>query len=203
MADRTWVLLFLALHYVIVILKYRWLCDEPCSNASQERIPPMETFMKVIAAVLVSTFVFGSAIAQTSDPSSSSPRASAATSDSTTANSDAKRDAAVEKHIGQLHTTLKITPAQEAQWTEVAATMRDNAKEMDRVIDKRAASAASATAADDLKAYADIAQTHANGVKKLATAFSGLYSAMSDEQKKAADEAFNHRGHEGKRVANR
>jgi hypothetical protein len=26
---------------------------------------------------------------------------------------------------------------------------------------------------------------------------------MSDEQKKAADEAFNHRGHEGKRVASR
>ncbi len=167
---------------------------------------PMETFMKVIAAVLVSTFVFGSAIAQTSDPSSSSsssPRASAATSGSTTANSDAKRDAAVEKHIDQLHTTLKITPAQEAQWNEVAGTMRDNAKEMDRVIDKRAASAANATAVDDLKAYADIAQTHANGVKKLATAFSGLYSAMSDEQKKAADEAFNHRGHDGKRVASR
>jgi protein CpxP len=164
--------------------------------------------MKVIAAVLVSTFVCGSAIAQTSDPSSPSPRASAATSssttaNSTTANSDAKRDAAVEKHIDQLHTTLKITPAQEAQWNEVAATMRDNAKEMDRAIDKRAASAASATAVDDLKAYADIAQTHANGVKKLATAFSGLYSAMSDEQKKAADEAFNHRGHEGKRVASR
>jgi hypothetical protein len=125
------------------------------------------------------------------------------TSGSTTANSDAKRDAAVEKHIDQLHTTLKITPAQEAQWNEVAATMRDNAKEMDRVIDKRAASASSATALDDLKAYADIAQTHANGVKKLATAFSGLYSAMSDEQKKAADEAFNHRGHDGKRVASR
>ena len=163
--------------------------------------------MKVIAAVLVSTFVFGSAIAQTSDPSSPSPRASAAASSSTSeftaANSDTKRDAAVEKHIDQLHTTLKITPAQEAQWNEVAATMRDNAKEMDRAIDKRAASAASATAVDDLKAYADIAQTHANGVKKLATAFSGLYSAMSDEQKKAADEAFNHRGHEGKRVASR
>ncbi len=161
--------------------------------------------MKVIAAVLVSTFVFGSAIAQTSDPSSPSPRASAATSGpgSTTANSDAKRDAAVEKHIDQLHTTLKITPAQEAQWNEVAATMRDNAKEMDRAIDKRAASAASATAVDDLKAYADIAQTHANGVQKLATAFAGLYSAMSDEQKKAADETFNHRGHEGKRVASR
>ena len=158
--------------------------------------------MKVIATILVSTFVFGAAVAQTSDPSAS-PRASAATSGSTMANSDAKRDAAVEKHIGQLHATLKITPAQEAQWNEVAATMRENAKEMDRVIDKRAANAATATAIDDLKAYEEIAQAHANGVKKLAAAFSGLYSAMSDDQKKAADEAFSHRGHEGKKVASR
>jgi len=80
--------------------------------------------MKSIAAVLVSTLVFGGAVAQTSDPSPS-PQASAATSGTAMANSDAKRDAAVEKHIGQLHTTLKITPAQEAQWNEVAATMRD------------------------------------------------------------------------------
>ena len=158
--------------------------------------------MKSIAAVLVSTLVFGGAVAQTSDPSPS-PQASAATSGTAMANSDAKRDAAVEKHIGQLHATLKITPVQEVQWNEVAATMRENAKDMDQAIDKRTANAPTATAIDDLKAYADIAQTHANGVKKLATAFSGLYSALSDDQKKAADEAFNHRGHESKRVASR
>jgi hypothetical protein len=158
--------------------------------------------MKVIAAVVASTLVFGAAVAQTTAPSAS-PRASANASSSSAANSDTKRDAAVEKHIDQLHTTLKITPAQEAQWSEVANTMRENAKEMDQAIDKRAANAASATAVDDLKAYQDIAQTHANGVKKLAAAFSSLYSAMSDDQKKAADEAFGHRGHEGKKVASR
>ena len=87
--------------------------------------------MKSIAAVLVSTLVFGGAVAQASDPSPS-PHASAATSGTAMANSDAKRDAAVEKHIGQLHATLKITPVQEVQWNEVAATMRENAKDMDR-----------------------------------------------------------------------
>jgi protein CpxP len=163
--------------------------------------------MKIIAAVLVSTLVGGAALAQTSDPSTT-PRASAAaanasTANAGTANADARRDAAVEKHIDQLHDSLKITPVQEAQWNEVAATMRDNAKQMDRAIDKRAASAATATAIDDLKAYEDIAQTHANGVTKLAAAFSGLYATMSDDQKKAADAAFSHRGHEGKKVASR
>jgi periplasmic protein CpxP/Spy len=147
--------------------------------------------MKVIAAVLISTFVIGGAVAQTTAPS-------AGASNSAMASADAKRDAAVEKHIKELHATLKITPAEEAQWNEVAATMRDNARELDRAIDKRVASAASATAIDDLNAYAEIAQAHANGVKKLASAFTGLYSAMSDAQKKEADEVFSHRGHEAK-----
>jgi hypothetical protein len=81
--------------------------------------------------------------------------------------------------------------------------MRQNAKDMDQAIGKRAANAATATAVDDLNAYEAIAQIHADGVKKLAAAFSGLYSSMSDDQKKAADEAFGHRGHEGKKVASR
>ena len=158
--------------------------------------------MKVIAAVLVSTFVFGSAFAQTSGQSAS-PHAAADSSPATLANADAKRDAAVEKHIKELHVTLKVTPAEESLWSEVAQTMRENAKNLDRAIDKRDAHVATATAIDDLNAYADIAQAHANGVKKLASAFSGLYTAMSDDQKKQADEVFSHRNHEGKKVANR
>jgi len=152
--------------------------------------------MKLIIAVLVSTFVFGAVVAQTQDQSAR-PQASADSSGSKMASSDAKRDAEVEKHIKDLHVRLKITPAQESQWNAVAETMRENAKELDRAIDKRDATVASATAIDNLNSYADIAQAHANGVRKLASAFSGLYSAMSDEQKKEADEVFSHRGHDG------
>ncbi len=117
------------------------------------------------------------------------------------ANSDAKRDAAVEKHIKDLHATLKITPAEESQWNQVAQTMRENAKELDRAIDKRDANVGSATAIDDLNSYAEVAQAHANGVKKLASAFSGLYSTMSDDQKKEADEVFRHHGHGSSKAA--
>jgi hypothetical protein len=81
--------------------------------------------------------------------------------------------------------------------------MRENAKDLDLAIDKRDAAVASATAIDNLNSYADIAQAHANGVKKLASAFSGLYSVMSDDQKKEADEVFSHRGHEGRKTAKR
>jgi len=156
--------------------------------------------MKVIAAVLVSTFVFGGAVAQMPDQSAS-PHASADSSGSAMAASDAKRNGAVEKHIKALYVSLKITPAEDSQWNKVAETMRENAKDLDRAIDKRAANAASASAIDDLNSYADIAQVHANGVKKLASAFSGLYSVMSDAQKKEADGVFSHRGHEARKVA--
>jgi periplasmic protein CpxP/Spy len=163
---------------------------------------PTEKFMKLIIAVLVSTFAFGVANAQAPE-SSASPHASTNATPSAMTKSDAKRDDAVEHHISDLHTKLKITPAEESQWKEVAETMRESAKDMDKAIDKRSAALASATAVDDLNAYADIAQAHATGVKKLAKSFSGLYSMMSDDQKKEADEIFSHRNHEGKKVANR
>ena len=155
--------------------------------------------MKLIIAVLASTFAFGSAIAQPPNPSESPADVPA----SAMMKSDAKRDEAVEHHIADLHAKLKITAAEESQWKEVAETMRDNAKNLDKAIDKRDAALASATAIDDLNSYADIAQAHATGVKKLAKSFSGLYSMMSDDQKKEADLIFSHRNHEGKKVARR
>jgi periplasmic protein CpxP/Spy len=158
--------------------------------------------MKVTAAVLVSTFVIGAAVAQTPDQSAS-PHALANAAPSTMAKSDAKRDNAVEQHITALHAQLKITAAEESQWKEVADTMRENAKELDRAIDTRYATIASATAIDNLNSYANIAQAHADGVKKLASSFAGLYSAMSDDQKREADEVFSHRNHEAKKIANR
>jgi hypothetical protein len=157
--------------------------------------------MKAIIAVLtVSTLAFGAAAAQMPEQSAHS-HASADSSHSAMANADAKRDAGVEKHIKEMHAALKITSAEEAKWAMVADTMRENAKDIDRAIDKREAIKGNATAIDDLNAYAEIAQAHADAVKKLASAFSGLYSAMSDDQKKEADEVFSHRGHGAGKVA--
>ena len=157
--------------------------------------------MKMIVAVLVSSFVFGAAVAQTTDQSASPPAANATRSEM--AKSDAKRDSAVEQHITELRAQLKITSNEESQCKQVAETMRENAKELDHAIDARDATIASATAIDNLNSYADIAQAHANGVKKLASAFAGLYSAMSGDQKKEADEVFSHRDHEAGKVASR
>jgi hypothetical protein len=159
-----------------------------------------ETMMKMIAAVLVSTLAVGVALAQTPSPSASSNPAMDATGPAM-ANADTKRDSAVEKHIADMHRKLKISAAQESQWSQVADTMRSNARDLDRAIDQRDANRGSASAVDDLNAYAAIAQVHADSVKKLATAFSALYSSMSADQRAAADEAFSQHNHTARKMA--
>jgi hypothetical protein len=153
--------------------------------------------MKTITAVLTSAFLITGAYAQT--PSSSPAKAPSSGALSVAmAKADAKQDMAVESHIKNMHAQLQITSAEETQWAAVAKTMRDSAIETDKAIDKREALVNSASAVDNLNAYAEIAQAHADGVRKLAAVFAPLYASMSDDQKKAADALFAHRAHEGK-----
>jgi len=148
--------------------------------------------MKTIASAVLMAMAFGAAHAQTPHPATSAASAASA----------AGSASAVSKHINALHSSLKITAAEESQWSTVAATMRENASDLDGAIAKRTANADNATAVDDLNSYADIAQAHADGIKKLATAFSALYAAMPDDQKKVADQVFSHR-HENGKMASR
>ncbi len=75
-------------------------------------------------------------------------------------------------------------------WSKVADTMRANAQTMHTLYEQRMSKTDAFTAVDDLKSYGDLAQAHADSVKNLETAFEPLYAALSDTQKKAADEAF-------------
>ena len=105
----------------------------------------------------------------------------------------------LEGRITELHQKLNITADQEKLWKAVAETMRGNAEASRKLVGERRANEATMTAADDLHAYADIAEAHAKHVRKLAKAFDALYAAMSDDQKKVADQVF--RDHKGKAVA--
>ncbi|HEY0183754.1 MAG TPA: Spy/CpxP family protein refolding chaperone [Rhodopila sp.] len=96
----------------------------------------------------------------------------------------------VEEHITQLHSQLRITPAQQAQWDQFAQVMRDNAKDMDQALEQRNAAFASMNAVQDMQSYAQLAQQHAQGMQKLAAAFETLYGSLSDDQKKNADAVF-------------
>src|SRR5580704_15935733 len=103
---------------------------------------------------------------------------------------DTKADT-VEQRITQLHADLKITPDQDSKWNSVAQAMRDNAANMEKLVaEKRKQGPTNMTAVDDLKTYQEFTQAHLDGLKNLTSAFSSLYSSMSDPQKKNADEVF-------------
>jgi hypothetical protein len=103
-----------------------------------------------------------------------------------------------DERIKQLHESLKITPDQEPKFDKLADVMRDNAKEMSAAVEKRSQAEKTTTALDDLKAYQEVAQAHADGLKNLVPAFETLYGALSDAQKKEADELFIHGPGSGK-----
>jgi hypothetical protein len=146
--------------------------------------------MKSSIAILASVFLVAGAYGQPATPAEPAGHSRASS-----APVEAKEDLKVEKHIKALHDRLKITAPEETEWNAVARTMRESARELDAAIDKRRAIAMTASAVDDLNAYSDIAQAHADGVKRLAGVFGPLYAAMSESQKKAADAIFSHRAH--------
>jgi len=124
---------------------------------------------------------------------------SAATAPSPARAAKASRADRVEARITMLHTKLVITPAQEDLWKNVTQVMRDNAQTMEALMKARADKAKTMTAVDDLKSYAEIADAHADGLKKFVPAFEALYASMSDAQKANANTLF--RGHGRSRTA--
>jgi len=129
----------------------------------------------IVATALVATLGLASVPAFAADPAMHAERA--------------------ELRIKDMHTRLKITPAQEAQWAKVAQVMSENAKSMDALTQARADNAKAMSAVDDLKSYAAIADAHAEELKKLTPVFAALYDGMTDAQKKEADTLFRHGGH--------
>ncbi len=104
----------------------------------------------------------------------------------------------VEQRITDLHTALKITPDEEGAWSAVAQAMRDNAANMQKLIEQKHTQATqSMTALDDLETYQAFAQAHVDGLKSLTSTFKTLYDAMPDDQKKNADAVFQNFGRHG------
>jgi protein CpxP len=154
--------------------------------------------MKTIIAALVSALFIGGAYAQ----SPSMTAAAAPNANTAAVPADTRANAKVEMHIKDLHAKLKITAAEETQWTAVAQAMRTSADEVDTAINARESGAKTANAVEDLNAYGTIAQAHADGVKRMASSFGPLYAAMSDDQKRVADDVFAQRAaHAEKKAA--
>jgi len=134
-----------------------------------------------------------SAAPMTSAPSAAAPSSHASTTPSASSQTVKPRsDAQVEARITQLHKELKITKNQESDWNALAQDMRDNARTMSSELKSRNGTKPM-NAVDNLKSYAKIADTHADGLKKIVPDFEKLYASMSPAQKKTADTIFNQR----------
>jgi protein CpxP len=102
-------------------------------------------------------------------------------------NSAAQR---VEEHIKELHSQLRITPAENPQWDQFAAVMRENARDMDQVFDQRMQQYPTMNALQNMQSYEQISDAHAQHLQKLVPAFAALYNAMPDQQKQLTDRVF-------------
>jgi periplasmic protein CpxP/Spy len=96
----------------------------------------------------------------------------------------------VEERITQLHSELKITPAEETEWNSFADVMRSNATAVNQAYTDRSTKISSMNAADNMSSYAALSMQHAQDLQKLATAFQTLYAALSPDQQKIADQTF-------------
>lgn len=99
----------------------------------------------------------------------------------------------VEAHILALHNQLKITPAEEPQWSTFAQVMRNNATQMEQAFQARGANLDSMNAVADMQSYAKLAQLQSDNMQHLAVSFQTLYNSFPAEQQKLADGVFRQR----------
>ncbi len=132
--------------------------------------------------------------AETTAPAMASPPAEggsgAVTSASLQSTVGKDKAARIESHIAGLHSTLKITAAQEPLWQNFAAVMRQNVVQMDAVYAKRQNGYGAMNAVQDLVSYGEVEETNAHNVQMLLPPFQALYDSFSPQQKKAADATF-------------
>ncbi len=107
-------------------------------------------------------------------------------------------EARIEERIVRLHKAFLITPEQEPAWNAFAQVMRSNIA-MSALQDKYQQKGPGMTAGEALAAQVEMAEEHANYLRKLVPVLDALYKTMSDQQKRVADEMFGrHARKEGK-----
>jgi len=94
----------------------------------------------------------------------------------------------VEGRLAFLKTELKITDAQLPLWNALADAMRANAKSMGDMAGGMMGGSQTATLPDKLAMREKMLTAHLEALRKFKAAADPLYAALSDEQKKTADE---------------
>jgi Spy/CpxP family protein refolding chaperone len=94
----------------------------------------------------------------------------------------------VDGRIGFLKAQLKITPAQEAQWQQVEAAMRENAKTLDQTIATARQNRGNMDAVQRLELREQFARVRVDNDARLLAAFKPLYASLSPEQQQMANQ---------------
>jgi protein CpxP len=94
----------------------------------------------------------------------------------------------VDGRIAFLKAELKITPAQETQWQQVAAAMRENANSLDQAIKPARQDRGSMDAVQRLALREQFAKVRAENDARLLGAFKPLYASLSPEQQQVANQ---------------
>jgi hypothetical protein len=95
----------------------------------------------------------------------------------------------VEGRLAFLKTELKITDAQTPLWSAFAQTVRDNAKAMEQTMQGgMMGTSQSASLPDKLAMHEKMMTAHLDALRKLKAVVDPLYAALTNEQKKTADE---------------
>jgi periplasmic protein CpxP/Spy len=94
----------------------------------------------------------------------------------------------VEGRIAFLKAQLKITPAQEAQWQQVEAAMRENAKTLDQTITTARQNRGNVDAVQRLELREQFARVRVDNNARLLAAFKPLYASLSPEQQQMANQ---------------
>ena len=100
----------------------------------------------------------------------------------------------VNDRIEAMRRRLQITPQQQPAWDAFAQAMRDNATTTAQAYQDRAAHVQTMTAVENLRSFAQLEQTRAQGLQTLASSFETLYGQLSDTQKQTADAIFRRQG---------
>jgi hypothetical protein len=94
------------------------------------------------------------------------------------------------ERLKYLRDRLRITPAQEPLWADVARVLRENAEAVAPLARERLRTTPNRTAVETLGIYEKLGQAQMEGLKRFAAAFQALYNALSDHQRKIADVLF-------------
>jgi len=101
----------------------------------------------------------------------------------------APQEQGIEGQISELKKRLNITPQQQPQFDAFAQAMRQNAQTMEPLMQQQQQST-SHNALEDLKAAAKFSEAEADSLKRLVPPLEALYGALTDQQKKVADQVL-------------